>query len=59
MPELVQRECTGANAAAEAERILEGGRNALLGEFRRMHELLRKNAGRKAAESIIRLAEGA
>lgn len=24
VPELVQRECTGANAAAEAERILEG-----------------------------------
>ena len=60
VPELVQRECTGENAAAEAERILEGGgRDALLGEFRRMHELLRKNAGRKAAESIIRLAEGA
>ena len=60
VPELVQRECTGENAAAEAVRILDDpeGLARLLGDFRSMHEELRQNAGQRAAESIVRLAEG-
>lgn len=58
VPEFVQDDCHPAAMGGELLRLLEGGDEveAMMGEFRSMHQTLQRGAAGRAAEAILSLA---
>jgi lipid-A-disaccharide synthase len=59
VPELIQDEVTPERLAAEAVALLDDAprRARLVARFAALHELLRRNADRRAAEAVLRLTQ--
>jgi lipid-A-disaccharide synthase len=55
--EFLLEDCTAANLAEEAERLLTGDTTDMLETFAGLHQLIRKDADKQAAKAVLRLIE--
>lgn len=57
VPELIQDECTPEAISQELNRLLAQDNSPLLAEFTRLHQLIRCDADRQAAEAVLQLLD--
>lgn len=55
VPELIQDDCTATQLADALLPLLTGDNTDLLAEFTRLHQLIRCNADKQAAEAVLEL----
>ncbi|MDO6707812.1 lipid-A-disaccharide synthase [Photobacterium sp. 1_MG-2023] len=55
VPELLQEDCVPEKLAAAVEQALSSDNSALLTEFTRLHQLIRCDADRQAADAVLKL----
>jgi lipid-A-disaccharide synthase len=57
VPELIQQECTPEAIHREVSQLLNQDNQALLTEFTRLHQLIRCDADKQAAQAVLHLLE--
>ncbi|WP_407331182.1 lipid-A-disaccharide synthase [Enterovibrio sp. 27052020O] len=55
VPERLQEECTPEALSTEVSRYLDGDNKALMAEFTRLHEVIRRDADKTSARAVLNL----